>query len=163
MNRVRNYAIATGVLLLVIVIYLVLSVVVKQPPRAYDFTVGTHKGEVIRLSDNYGKSASVVIFIDPQVEGSTELLSRLLSQAQGADVIALSVSALSEEEQTAMLSADILGMEKLCFESSDAIEKYNIGNAPVTYFIDKEGLVRQAMIGPVSDASIQKSLKKITA
>ncbi len=161
MNRIRNIGIAAGVLLLVIVIFFTLRAVTKKPQKAHDFTVGTQSGKVISLSDNFKKRGTVVIFIDPEVEGSTLLLSRIIKANGGADVIALSVSSLSESEQRQKLTDDILELDGLCFECTDAIEKYNIGAAPVTYFVDADGYVKDAFIGAMSDKSIEKSLKKI--
>lgn len=99
MNRIRNFLVAAGVFVLVIVIYLTMSVVMKKPQKAYDFSAGTQHGQVISLSDNYGRCGSVVIFIDPEVEGATNLLSRIIERGGQADIIALSVSELSEQEQ----------------------------------------------------------------
>ena len=161
MNRIRNFLVAAGVFVLVIVIYLTMSVVMKKPQKAYDFSAGTQHGQVISLSDNYGRCGSVVIFIDPEVEGATNLLSRIIERGGQADIIALSVSELSEQEQREKLSDDILALKKLCFESSEAIEKYNIGAAPVTYFIDKEGYVREVYVGAMRDSSIEKCIEMI--
>ncbi len=164
MNRIRNFLVAAGVFVLVIVIYLTLSVVTKKPQKAYDFSAGTQHGQVVSLSDNYGKRGSVVIFIDPEIEGATKLLSQIIKLHGDADIIALSVSELPENEQKEKLkaaSADILELEKLCFESSEAIEKYNIGATPVTYFIDKDGYVVDVFVGAIRDSSIEKCIEKI--
>ena len=107
---------------------------------------------------------SVVIFIDPEIEGATKLLSQIINLHGDADIIALSVSELPENEQKEKLkaaSADILELEKLCFESSEAIEKYNIGATPVTYFIDKDGYVVDVFVGAIRDSSIEKCIEKI--
>ena len=161
MNRIRNFLVAAGVFVLVIVIYLTLSVVTKKPQKAYDFSAGTQHGQVVSLSDNYGKRGSVVIFIDPEIEGATKLLSQIIKLHGDAD---MSVSELPENEQKEKLkaaSADILELEKLCFESSEAIEKYNIGATPVTYFIDKDGYVVDVFVGAIRDSSIEKCIEKI--
>ena len=41
------------------------------------------------------------------------------------------------------------------------IEKYNIGNAPITYFIDKKGYVVDAYVGSIKDESINKLIEKM--
>ena len=38
-----------------IISFLLVSIFTKKPQAAYDFTTGTHKGEVISLYDNLGK------------------------------------------------------------------------------------------------------------
>ena len=64
-------------------------------------------------------------------------------------------------EQEKLLLLPFLELEKLCFESSEAIEKYNIGATPVTYFIDKDGYVVDVFVGAIRDSSIEKCIEKI--
>lgn len=163
MNRVRNFAVIILVFLLVIAVYLTLTVVTKKPQQAYDFSAGTQYGKIISLSDNYGKRGTVVIFIEPEIEGATELLSRIIERKGDADIIALSISRLSEQEQREKLAGkeDILSLEKLCFESSDAVEKYNISASPITYFVDKDGYVKEVYVGAMKDSSIERCIELI--
>ena len=162
MNRIRNFGLAALVFVLVIAVYLILSVVTKKPEMAHDFSAGTQYGKVISLSDNYGKCPTVLIFIDPEVQGSTELLSRIIERKGEADIIAMSISQLPEDQQKEKFPDYILALEKLCFESSEAVEKYNISAAPVTYFIDKEGYVREVYVGAMRNSSIEKCIDMIT-
>lgn len=162
MNKIKNIGIAMGVVLLVAVLFVVISAVTKKPQKAYDFTVATQNGNVISLFDNYQKRGSAVVFFDPETEGSTELLSRIIKNAGSVDVLALSVSKKPIDEQRKLLGADILALDKLCFECSEAIEKYNIGNPPVSYFIDSDGYVQSVYIGAMRDSSIEKSIRKIS-
>ncbi len=163
MSKLRGFGVGALVFILVLVIYFVLNAVTKKPEKAYDFSAGTQHGQVISLSDNYGKCPTVLIFIDPQVEGSTDLLSRIIERRKDADIIAMSISTLSEEEQKSILSEDILGLDKLCFESSEAVSEYNIGAAtPITYFIDQQGYVQEVYVGAMRDSSIEKCIDKIS-
>lgn len=161
MKRFRGILVAAGVLALVAAIYFMLTLFHKEPDHAIDFTVGAHTGQVLRLSDNYGKRGSIVMFIDPGIEGSNALMERIAQRADGAFFFALSVSGLPEEEQLALLPESVRGLEGLCFECSDAVEKYNVGHAPLTYFIDKDGIVREAYVGAMRDSSIEKCVKMI--
>lgn len=161
MNRIRNFGIAFLIFVLFIAIYLTMTVVTKKPQKAYDFSAGTQNGQVISLFDNLGKRGSVVIFIDPEVEGATRLLSRIIERRGDADIIALSKSELSEEEQREKLPEDILALEKLCFECSEAVETYRIGATPVTYFVNKDGYVVDVYVGAMRDSSIDKCIEKI--
>ncbi len=161
MNKVRNFGVMLLVLLLCVAVFGAVSFFSKKPQKAHDFSAGTHNGQVISLYDNLGKSATVLIFIDPEVEGSNVVLEKLLSQKDNIDIIAVSVSSLDEKKQRELLPKSAFTIEKLCFEGSEAVEKYNIGNAPITYFIDKDGYVQEAYVGNIKPESIEKIIKKI--
>ena len=161
MNKVRNFAIMLGTLFLFIIIFLVLSVTTKKPQKAYDFAAGTHTGEVINLYDNLGKTPTALMFFDPEIEGSNTVLSKLIAKKDGFDIVAISVSALPEQKQKELLPENWDTVSHLCFEGSEAIEKYNIGNAPITYFIDKDGYIIDAYVGNIKETSIEKLIKKL--
>lgn len=161
MNRTRNFLIIAAVLLVFVISFFVFSLFSEEPQKAHDFSAGTHTGEVISLSDNFGKKATVLIFIDPEVAGSNEVLSKLIARKDKIDVVAVSVSKLSEEEQKKLLPVGWEGISKLCFEGSAAIEAYKIGNAPITYFIDKDGFVIDVFPANVRDKTIDKLIEKL--
>ena len=161
MNRFRSIAVAVGVLALVAVIFLLLTLTHKEPQHALDFTVGARSGQVLRLSDNFGKRGTVVMFIDPELEGSNDLLERVAAKKGDCALLALSVSVLPESEQLSLLPESVRELDGICFECSDAVEKYNVSHAPITYFIDKDGLVREAYVGAMRDKSIEKCIKMI--
>jgi len=162
MNRVRNFLICIGVALVCVCAYLLVSVLTKSPEPALDFSAATASGEVISLSDNFQKRATVLIFIDPEVEGSLLVLDKVIQNAGAAEVLAISVSSLPVDEQKKLLNEKALALDKLCFEGSEAIETYNIGNAPITYFIDIDGLVQNAFVGNIKEETIVKYIEKIT-
>lgn len=161
MNRFRGIAVGLGALALVAVIYFSLTLMHREPEHAFDFAVGAHNGQVVRLSDSFGKRGTVVMFIDPEIEGSNDLLERIAAKKGGCALLALSISALPEDEQLSLLPESVRELDGLCFECSDAVEKYNVSHAPITYFIDKDGLVREAYVGAMRDKSIEKCIKMI--
>ena len=162
MNKVRNFGIALVIPILVIVIFLILNTFTKKPQKAHDFSAGTDSGKVISLYDNLGKKNTALIFIDPEIEGSNKVLSKLITKKDELDIIAISVSSLTEQKQKELLPKEALELEKLCLTGgSEAIEKYNIGNAPITYFIDKDGYVTDAFVGSIKDESLEKIIKKL--
>ena len=138
------------------------SVSLKKPQPAIDFTAVSQNGVRFTLSENYGKSGTVLIFIDPETEGSVSLANKLIANRKNADIIAVSVSKLSADEQKKLLGENILALEKLCFDSADIIETYNIGNAPITYFIDKQGLVQNGFVGDIKEETINKYIDRVS-
>ena len=162
MNRTRNFLIMFGVALLFVAVFFIMSTFSKEPQMAHDFYAGTHKGEVISLYDNIGKTPTALLFADPEVEGSNTVLSRLLEKKDSIDIIVVSVSKLEVEKQMELLPKGWDSIEKFCFEGSDAIEKYNIGNAPILYFIDKDGFVQDAFVAGIKETTLDKTIKKLS-
>lgn len=161
MNRVRNFAVMLGVLILFAVVFFIVSANTKQPQMSINFSAGTASGKVISLHDVMLGRGGVLIFIDPEIEGSGMVLEKIMQEASAEQIVAVSVSALSEDEQKKLMTDRMLALDNLCFEGSEAISSYNIGNAPVTYFIDSDGYVINAFIGDIKQQTIQKCMKKI--
>ncbi|MBQ8605986.1 MAG: hypothetical protein IJ408_04555 [Clostridia bacterium] len=161
MNRTKNFLIIICVALVFVASFLIMSALTKDPQPAIDFVAGTHTGEVISLYDNLGKTPTALIFIDPEVEGSNEILKKFIARKDKIDVIAISVSELPEQEQKKLLPEGWETLPKLCFEKGNAVEKYNIGNAPITYFIDKDCYVVDAYPAGIKDETIDKKIEKL--
>ena len=161
MNKVRNFCFAVIAILVLIVLVMTISVITKKPQPAIDFDAVSYNGTEFKLSDNFKKCGTVLIFIDPEIAGSNEVLSKLMARKDKIDIIAVSVSKLPEAEQKKLLPSGYESLEKLCFEGSQAIEKYKIGNAPITYFIDKEGYVRDVFPANVREKTIDKLIEKL--
>lgn len=162
MNKTRNFLIILAVLLVFVISFFVLSLFKdKGPQMSHDFAAGTHRGEVISLHDNIGKTATALIFFDPSVEGSNATLSKFIAKRDKIDVIAVSVSDLSEDEQKKLLPEGWDTLDKLCFDGTEAVPKYNIGNAPIIYFIDKDGYVQDVYVASIKDETIDKLIEKL--
>ena len=97
MNKVRNFFIAVGVVIVCVALYMVVSVSLKKPQPAIDFTATSQSGVQFTLSDNYGKSGTVLIFIDPEVEGSLVLLDKIIANKKTADIIVPDMQTATEE------------------------------------------------------------------
>ncbi len=163
MNKTRNFAIVGGVILLAIIAIIVIGVVTPdKPKKSVDFVAVTQYGQEITLHENIGKTAQVLVFFDTEVEGSLDVLERIVANKGTAEVVAVSVNSLDANAQKEKLSDAVLALDKLCFEGEDAISKYNIGNAPVTYFIDIDGYIVNGYIGNIKDQSITKNIIRIT-
>ncbi len=132
----------------------------KPPQQALDFAYATAEGKVSALFDEAKKTGAVLIFFDPEVEGSNDVFSRVVQNAGDATVIAVSVSDLEKQKQLELLPENVRDLKNLCFKGADIVKQYNIGNAPVTYFVNKEFYVTDAFVGNIKDSTIQKCVGK---
>jgi hypothetical protein len=160
-SKVRSIVIAIVVGLVFICTYAILSAINKPPEMSIDFCTGTLQGEVISLHDIAQGKGAALIFIDPEVEGSQIVLHKIMETFEPERILAVSVSELSQQEQLALLPDDIKALPNLSFDGAEAIEKYNIGNAPVTYFLDSELYVVNAFIGDIKQETIVKYEKRL--
>ncbi len=140
--------------------YFIVKAFTKPPEKALDFAYATADGGVSGLFDEARNSGAVVIFFDPEVEGSNDVLSRVVANSGDAAVIAVSVSKLDKQKQLELLPENAKNLENLCFESKDIVSLYNIGNAPVTYFVNTEFYVTDAFVGNIKDSTIKKCVSK---
>ena len=140
--------------------FFIVKAFTKPPEKALDFAYATSSGAVSGLFDKAKVSGAVLIFFDPEVEGSNDVLSRVISNSGDAAVIAVSVSGLEKQKQLELLPENAKTLENLCFESKDIISLYNIGNAPVTYFVNTEFYVTDAFVGNIKDSTIKKCVEK---
>lgn len=161
MKKMPKFGFIILVPIVFIISFLLVSLFTKEPVKAYDFTTGTSTGEVISLYDNLGKQNTALIFFDPEVEGSNQVMERLAKRKDKIDVIAISVSSMSQDKQMSLIPGNAKEGIKLCFVAKDVVKKYNVGNAPVVHFIDKEGYVKKSFIGALKQETIDKQIDKM--
>ncbi len=161
MNRVRNILIAVLVGVVFLVSFLVVKSFTKPPQKSIDFSFASADGSVKSLYDVAKDGGAVIVFFDPEVEGSNDVLTRVINIAPKDSVVAVSVSSLSIDEQSQLLPKNAKTLKNLCFDGSEIIKLYNIGNAPVTYFVDSEFYVVDAFIGNIKNKTIKTSTEKL--
>lgn len=156
-----------GVALIFLITFMAVTLLwggTKEQP-AYDVTGVLSDGKTLySLSDNYGKTGSVLLFYDMEDATSAELMETFAAIAPEykADILAVSISQKPMEEQLQMLKEAGITFPHLLFDPEGTIaETYNVHVPPTTYFIDKNGLVQDVYPGPISEKSIRKELKAI--
>ncbi len=157
MNKVRNTVIFIVAAIIIICSFFIIKSATKKPQSALDFTFTAQNGEVYSLKQAC-KDGGVLVFFDPDVEGSNKVLERVIKNAGDTPVIAVSTSTKSIDEQTSLLPKACKKLDYICFESKDILKLYNIGNAPVTYFINGDFLVTNAFVGNIKQKTILKCL-----
>ena len=159
-NLSRNILFTVLVCIIFIASFFIVKAFTKPPQQALDFAYAAADGSVSGLFDEAKKSGAVLIFFDPEVDGSNEVFSKIADNAGNAAVIGISVSSLEKSKQLELLPENVKELKNLCFNGADIVAQYNIGNAPVTYFVNKEFYVTDAFVGNIKDTTIQKCVEK---
>ena len=165
-KALRPFIVILAIVALVLITYLVLNMILehKDPQPALDITgVEYDETSLFSLSDNYGKTGTILLFFDPAVSQSTDLLADVfMANQKQADLLAVSVSKESFATQKQTITALGLDTAHILFDTEGTMaQTYNITTTPITYFIDKNGLVQDAFIGPISAESLKKAIEEI--
>jgi hypothetical protein len=161
MNRVRNVLIAIGVGVVFMVAYLIMSALIKPPQKAIDFSYHMQDGTVTSLYSQARDNGAVLIFIDPELEGSNKILESVIKKADGIPVIAVSVKDENSAYLT-MLPENARTLKNLVLDGEEIEKLYNVTDrAPITYFIDNEFYVKQAFVGTIKEKTIAKYVGEI--
>lgn len=162
----RPFIVILAVVLIFLLTYWILDGIVqhKDPQPALDITgVEYDETSLFSLSDNYGKTGTALLFFDPAVSESTDLLGKVLeANGERVDVLAVSVSGEPMAAQKQPISELSLDSAHILFDVEGTMAKtYNITTTPITYFIDKNGLVQDAFLGKISADSLEKAIQEI--
>lgn len=160
----RRALVIGGVVLLCLIAWLIASLLIgKGPQPALDIIGPDAKGELHALSDNFGKQGTVLLFFDTKTEKATELLEQMVALEGNYDVDVMAVAVNGDyEEQKAALKKMGIELPHLLFDVEGKMAKtYNVTTTPVTYFIDKNGLVQDAFLSSITDKTLKKSFASI--
>lgn len=137
----------------------------KEPAPAPDLIGPQADGTLYSLSENFGKQGVALIFFELEHRHSQDAMKHIIPKAKelGIPVVAVCVSELSiEESQARIKELKLPAPDVLLFDVEGAMATaYNVDPAPCSYFIDKNGMLRDAYPGPISAASAEKELKEI--
>ncbi len=166
----RTAIIVAAVAVIFLVSYFVISALWKEeePPCAPDITGVTANGKTLySLSDNYGANGkgTVLVFFNHDTGKAIELMQQLsdIAPQYDVDVIAVATGKGSIKEQIAIMEKNHITLfPHTLFDLDGAIaEIYNVKGTPITYFIDKNGLIQEAFVASISEKSLHKWLKEI--
>ena len=163
----RPILVVAGVAILFLLSYFIISFFSKdhEPQAAYDVTgVMADGSSLYSLSDNYGKTGTVLVFFDIDTGKATELLTQLHAAAPDypVDILAVATSKKTMEEQKRQLEELGVDFPHILFDLDGKMaETYNVHGTPVTYFIDKNGLIQDAFIASISEKSLRKALASL--
>jgi peroxiredoxin len=130
---------------------------------APDFTLTTLTGETFALSDLRGKPVVLNFWATwcPPCRAELPELQAAAERYAGELVIA-GVNQAETADSVARF-ADGLGLRFLVPLDTDAqvSRLYGARSLPTTFFIDRDGIVRQIQIGPVTEATLAQLLRSV--
>lgn len=134
---------------------------------APDFELKTDQGKAVRLSDLTGKVVLVNVWASwcPPCRAEMPDLERIHKQYSPAGLVILGVNAAYQDNLTAM--QDFLSQNGVTFPilldmDGGVARKYQVQALPSSYFIGRDGVIRQVMIGgPMPAAFVQAQVESL--
>lgn len=163
----RPFLVVLAVALIFFLSFFILTLFIrdKEPAPAPDLVGVQADGSLYSLSDHFGKEGVALIFFELEHRHSQEAMENIVPKAKelGIPTVAVCVSDLSiKESQARIKELKLPAPEVLLFDVEGTMaEAYNVDPAPCSYFIDKNGMIRDAYPGPISAGSAEKELKEI--
>ncbi len=134
--------------------------VTLPPPKAVadspmiDFTLNTLDGKTVSLSDYSGRIVFLNFWATWCTPCQKELPAFQAFQAQqGADgpqILAVNVQESADQVETFLNEYSVTGLTVLLDPDAAAANKYGIFNLPVTFVIDRQGIVRYPKYGAMT-------------
>jgi peroxiredoxin len=134
---------------------------------APNFTLTTLDGKQVSLSDFRGKSVMLNFWYSTcpgclqEIPGMQRFYSA--QQAAGKNFTILGVNSV-DDAQTARQFAQQYGLTyTLALDNNQHVATlYNLGATPTSYFMDRQGIIRSTVVGPVDDATLQQKVAEIS-
>lgn len=136
----------------------------KDPQPAPEITgVCYDETSLYSLSENFGSHGTVLVFLDPMIEKDLLYLSEMMKMdPQGEQIIAVSISKEPFAAQKSEITRLAVESVRFLFDTDGEMAKtYGISASPVTYFIDKNGMILDAHLGHINTETLEKGFKKI--
>ena len=134
---------------------------------APDFTLAAPDGKKVSLSDYRGKPVMLNFWYAScpgclaEIPGMQKFYAS--QQAMGKDFTILGVNTV-DDTPTAQQFVHHYGLtyQIVMDANNDVVKLYNIGATPTSYFIDREGIIRSVVVGPVDDTALKQYVKQIS-
>ena len=132
--------------------------------RAPDFALRSLDGRTIRLSELRGKPVMVNFWASwcPPCRNEMPAFEKAYQRyrSQGMEFLGVDVQ---EDAETVRKFVQENGYSWLFLLDSDGkvSRSYQVSGVPTTFFIDREGIIRDLQIGELSEAALESKLAKI--
>ena len=130
----------------------------KELGTAVDFTATDAAGESFTLSKNYGGGVAL-IFLDRSQGDGIAHLTNMAAAKEGRSVktVLVAVGEKGGEDITAYLKDNKLSADMVIpDEKGEIASLYNVTTCPITYFIDREGIVRGVSLSNLTPTAAGK-------
>jgi peroxiredoxin len=134
---------------------------------APNFTLTTLEGKQVSLSQFRGKPVMLNFWYStcPGCLAEIPGMQRFYSaqQAAGKDFVILGVNSV-DDAQTAQQFAQQYGLTySLALDNNQQVATlYNLSATPTSYFIDRHGIIRSVVVGPVDASTLQQNVAEIS-
>ncbi len=130
---------------------------------APNFILTTLDGKQIRLSDYRGKPVMLNFWYATcpgclqEIPGMQQFYAA--QQATGKNFVILGVN-IADDAQTASQFVQQYGLTYpiVLDQNQQVLTLYNVNSTPTSYFIDRQGIIRSIVIGPVDDTTLQQDV-----
>jgi len=137
---------------------------ISQPYKGFlapDFELATSSGEIIRLSELRGKAIILNFWASwcPPCRAEMPAIEAVHQAYQDKGLVVLGINATNQDQVT-QVNEYTDNMEltfQILFDTSGiAQDLYAVSALPSTFFIDREGMIREVIIGgPMAEALLQ--------
>ncbi len=134
---------------------------------APNFSLTTLDGKQVSLSSLRGKPV-MLNFWYATCPGCLQEIPGLqrfyaAQQAAGKDFVILSVNVV-DDAQTAQQFVQTNGLTyTLALDNNQQVQRlYNLTATPTSYFIDRQGIIRATVVGPVDESTLQQDVAEIS-
>lgn len=131
---------------------------------APDFVLATLDGSTLRLSDLQGRPVIInfwATWCAPCRQEMPEFV-RTASEHQNAGLAILAVNLKESDTEVQRFTSEFgVTFPVLLDRAGVVASTYRVTGLPVTYFIDRSGVIREVSIGPLDRAALQQKLATI--
>jgi peroxiredoxin len=133
---------------------------------APDFTLQTVDGDPLRLSDLKGKAVFMNFWATWCTPCREEMpaMQELYDEHRNRGLVILAVN-MEEDQARVRLWVEQGGFTYTFVLDSDGeqVKRYNVKAAPTSYFIGRDGVIRDLKLGAISRAEMQAKVEKLLA
>ena len=164
----RTILVVLGVALLCLICWMAASLIIgKEPQKAPDITgVCSDEKTLYSLSDHYGQKGTFLVFFDLDTGKAVELLETLktvVPEFPEVEVIAVSTTKGTISEQKERLKEKGIDFPRILFDLDGEMAKtYNISGTPISYLIDKDGMIQKSYVSVISAKTLKKDLATVS-
>jgi cytochrome c biogenesis protein CcmG, thiol:disulfide interchange protein DsbE len=139
----------------------------RQGFLAPDFTLNTPDGEVVTLSKLRGQVVLVNLWATwcPPCRAEMPAIEKIYNGYKDQGFIALGVDLTYQDDPFAIMpfvQENKLSFPILIEEIGDVAKKYELRSLPSSFFIDREGIIQEVVIGgPMSEALLRTRVESL--